>query len=167
MARPAPPRRNPRPPPPPRPRRDIAAAAWSCRANRRPSRLPRLAAAEPRRSRAGPTRRLHQPPRARRRARAAVAADDRNRAEAGRRAGDVRLQLGAVRSAGMARAEWDRLKRGNPDLLGHLTAVAVRADLGDQGRLLPHPDGAGRGCGTRRSGLRRAEAAPLGCIIVR
>ena len=48
-------------------------------------------------------------------------------------AGGLRLQLGAVRSAGMARAEWDRLKRTNPDLLGHLTAVAVRADVGDRG----------------------------------
>ena len=82
-------------------------------------------------------------------------------------AGGLRLQLGAVRSAGMARAEWDRLKRTNPDLLGHLTAVAVRADLGDRGvyyRIQTGPIAdaaiAERVCGELRQ--RR-----LGCIIVR
>ncbi len=45
----------------------------------------------------------------------------------------VRVQLGAVRSPEAARAEWARLKREHPDLLGRLTAVAVRADLGDKG----------------------------------
>ncbi len=83
------------------------------------------------------------------------------------RAGGLRLQLGAVRSAGMARAEWDRIKRTNPDLLGHLTAVAVRADLGDRGvyyRIQTGPIAdsaiAERVCGELRQ--RR-----LGCIIVR
>ena len=82
-------------------------------------------------------------------------------------AGGLRLQLGAVRSAGMARAEWDRLKRTNPDLLGHLTAVAVRADLGDKGvyyRIQTGPIGdaatAERVCGELRQ-------RHLGCIIVR
>lgn len=82
-------------------------------------------------------------------------------------AGGLRLQLGAVRSADMARAEWDRLKRTNPDLLGHLTAVAVRADLGGKGvyyRIQTEPvaDGAvaERLCGELRQ-------RHLGCIIVR
>jgi SPOR domain len=47
--------------------------------------------------------------------------------------GGVRLQLGSVRSAGVARTDWDRIKRSNVDLLGHLSAFAVRADLGDKG----------------------------------
>jgi pyruvate/2-oxoglutarate dehydrogenase complex dihydrolipoamide acyltransferase (E2) component len=82
-------------------------------------------------------------------------------------AGGLRLQLGAVRSAGMARAEWDRLKRTNPDLLGHLTAVAVRADLGDRGvyyRIQTGPIAdsavAERLCGELRQ-------RHLGCMIVR
>jgi cell division septation protein DedD len=45
----------------------------------------------------------------------------------------VRLQLGSVRSEAAAREEWDRLRRDNPDLLGNLSAIAVRADLGDKG----------------------------------
>ena len=83
------------------------------------------------------------------------------------RASGLRLQLGAVRSAGMARAEWDRLKRTNPDLLGHLTAAAVRADLGDKGvyyRIQTGPLGdaaiAERLCGELRQ-------RHLDCMIVR
>jgi len=45
----------------------------------------------------------------------------------------VRVQLASLRSAEAARDEWTRLKGDNPDLLGKLTAVAVRADLGDRG----------------------------------
>jgi hypothetical protein len=48
-------------------------------------------------------------------------------------AGPVRLQLGALRSPEAAKEEWARLKREHPELLGKLTAVAVRADLGDKG----------------------------------
>jgi SPOR domain len=48
-------------------------------------------------------------------------------------AGPVRLQLGALRSPDAAKEEWARLKREHADLLGRLTAVAVRADLGDKG----------------------------------
>jgi len=47
--------------------------------------------------------------------------------------GGVRVQLASLRSPDAARDEWTRLKRDNPDLLGKLTAVAVRADLGDRG----------------------------------
>lgn len=48
-------------------------------------------------------------------------------------AGGTRIQLASVRSPEAAREEWDRLKRDNPDLLGKLTANAVRADLGEKG----------------------------------
>jgi len=48
-------------------------------------------------------------------------------------AGPVRLQLAALRSPEAAKEEWARLKREHPELLGKLTAVAVRADLGDKG----------------------------------
>ena len=83
------------------------------------------------------------------------------------KAAGVRLQLGSVRSEGNAREEWARVKRGNPDLLGHLTAVAVRADLGDKGiyyRILAGPVGdpatAAQLCGELRE-------RHLACIIVR
>jgi cell division septation protein DedD len=48
-------------------------------------------------------------------------------------AGSVRIQLASLRSPDEARDEWARLKRENGDLLGKLTAVAVRADMGDKG----------------------------------
>ena len=83
------------------------------------------------------------------------------------KAGGVRLQLGAVRSEGVAREEWARIKRSNPDLLGRLTAVAIRADLGDKGvyyRIQAGPVGdpatAERLCGELRQ-------RHLACIIVR
>ena len=83
------------------------------------------------------------------------------------KAGGVRLQLGAVRSEEVAREEWARIKRSNPDLLGRLTAVAIRADLGDKGvyyRIQAGPVGdpatAERLCGELRQ-------RHLACIIVR
>jgi cell division septation protein DedD len=48
-------------------------------------------------------------------------------------AGGTRIQLASVRSPEAARQEWDRLKHDNSDLLGKLTANAVRADLGEKG----------------------------------
>jgi hypothetical protein len=81
--------------------------------------------------------------------------------------GPVRIQLGSVRSAEAARDEWARLKREQPDLLGKLTAVAVRADLGDKGTYYriqagPLADGgaAERLCGELRQ-------RKLGCTLVR
>jgi SPOR domain len=83
------------------------------------------------------------------------------------KAGGLKLQLGAVRSEGVAREEWARIKRTNADLLGRLTAVAVRADLGDKGvyyRIQAGPVGdpatAERLCGALKQ-------RHLGCIIVR
>jgi hypothetical protein len=49
------------------------------------------------------------------------------------KASPVQVQLVSVRSPEAAREEWARLKRENADLLGRLTAVAVRTDLGDKG----------------------------------
>jgi SPOR domain len=79
----------------------------------------------------------------------------------------VRVQLGALRSPDAARAEWARLKRVQSDLLGKLTAVAVRADLGDKGIFyrieagaFHDPAAASRLCGE----LKRRK---LGCTLVR
>jgi hypothetical protein len=45
----------------------------------------------------------------------------------------MRIQLASLRTPEAARDEWERLKRENDDLLGKLTAVAVRADMGERG----------------------------------
>ena len=80
--------------------------------------------------------------------------------------GNVRLQLGAVRSAAAARLEWDRIRQRNSDLLGPLSASPVRADLGDKGvyyRIETAPIGqpaADRICGALK-------ARKVGCVIVR
>jgi SPOR domain len=88
-------------------------------------------------------------------------------ASAPTKTGGMRLQLGSVRSAGMARAEWDRIKRANADLLGNFSAVAVRTDLGDKGvyyRIQTVPVGdaahADRICGELKQ-------RHLGCFTVR
>ncbi|HEV8680880.1 MAG TPA: SPOR domain-containing protein [Stellaceae bacterium] len=79
----------------------------------------------------------------------------------------IRVQLGSLRSPDAARAEWARLKREQPDLLGKLTAVAVRADLGDKGIFyrieagqFSDPAAANRLCGE----LKRRK---LGCTVAR
>jgi sporulation related protein len=83
------------------------------------------------------------------------------------KSGGVRLQLGAVRSESQARGEWDRIKHQNADLLGKLSAVAIRSDLGDKGvyyRIQAGPvtdaSAADRICGALRQ-------RHLACIIVR
>lgn len=80
--------------------------------------------------------------------------------------GPVRVQLASLRSVDAARAEWARLKHDYADLLGSMTAVAVRADLGDKGiyyRVEAGPldaAAAERLCGE----LRRRK---LGCALAR
>jgi hypothetical protein len=81
--------------------------------------------------------------------------------------GPVQLRLGSLRTPEAAREEWAKLKRENADLLGKLTAVAVRADLGDKGVYYRIQAGsfddaaeAERLCGE----LKRRN---LGCILAR
>ncbi len=81
--------------------------------------------------------------------------------------GPVQLRLASVRTPEEAREEWAKLKRDYPDLLGKLTAVAVRTDLGDKGvyyRIqagsFGDPAAAERLCGE----LKRRN---LGCILAR
>jgi cell division septation protein DedD len=81
--------------------------------------------------------------------------------------GGVRLQLGAVRSEGVARDEWDRIKRANPDLLGHLTAVAVRAELGDKGVYYRIQAGPVADTATAQHLCGELKQRHLGCIVVR
>ena len=81
--------------------------------------------------------------------------------------GKIQVRLGSLRSPEAARTEWTRLKSSNPDLLGKLTAVAVRTDLGDKGiyyRIeagpFADPAAAERLCGE----MKRRN---LGCILAR
>jgi len=79
----------------------------------------------------------------------------------------IRIQLGSMRSEDLARQEWTRLKRLNGDLLGGLTAVAVRADLGDRGiyyRIEAGPLADGAEAGRVCSEMKRRN---FGCTIVR
>ncbi len=76
----------------------------------------------------------------------------------------ARIQLGSVRSEEAARHEWDRVRRANSDLLGSLSATAVRADLGAKGvfyRIQTGPTAeADRICGELKQ-------RKIGCIIAR
>jgi hypothetical protein len=47
--------------------------------------------------------------------------------------GHIRIVLASLRTPDEARAEWQRLKKASPEILGKMTADAVRADLGDKG----------------------------------
>jgi cell division septation protein DedD len=83
------------------------------------------------------------------------------------KSGGVRLQLGAVRSEGVARDEWDRIKRANPDLLGHLTAIPVRAEVGDKGVYYRIQTGPVADTATAQRLCGELKQRHLGCIVVR
>lgn len=81
--------------------------------------------------------------------------------------GKVQLQLASLRSPEAARDDWTRLKRENPDLLGNLTAVAVRTDLGDKGiyyRILAGSFGDAAAAEKLCGELKRRN---LGCVLAR
>src|SRR5207247_6079359 len=81
--------------------------------------------------------------------------------------GKVQVQLGSLRSPEAAREDWSRLKRDNPDLLGKLTAVAVRTDLGDKGiyyRVLAGSFGDAAAAEKLCGELKRRN---LGCVLAR
>lgn len=83
------------------------------------------------------------------------------------RGGHIRLVLASLKTPDEARAEWARLKRASPDILGKMTADAVRADLGEKGvwyRIeagsFAHPAAAERVC-------RELKAHHLGCSVAK
>jgi hypothetical protein len=97
---------------------------------------------------------------------AAASVSHARRAE-GAHTGGLRLQLGALRTQGEARDAWDRLKRKNTDVLGNISAAAVRADLGGKGVFyrietapIADPATADRVCGELRE-------RHLACMILR
>jgi cell division septation protein DedD len=142
---PAPEQPMPRPTPPP-PAPDSTAAASS------PAPAPGAPAA------GAPSAPASQP---------TAGATARQPAQAAGRAGPFQLRLGSLRTPEAAREEWAKLKRENPDLLGKLTAVAVRTDLGDKGIYYRIQAGSfGEAAAAERlcSELKRRN---LGCILAR
>lgn len=83
------------------------------------------------------------------------------------RGGPVRLRLAAVRSPDAARAEWARLKGDNPDLLGKLTAVAIRTDLGDKGIYYRIEAGSFGDAAAAEKLCGELKRRNLGCILAR
>jgi hypothetical protein len=83
------------------------------------------------------------------------------------RATPVQLRLGSLRSPEAAREEWARLKRENPDLLGKLSAVAVRTDLGDQGIYYRIQAGSFGDAAAAEKLCGELKRRKLGCILAR
>ncbi|HLY46017.1 MAG TPA: SPOR domain-containing protein [Stellaceae bacterium] len=81
--------------------------------------------------------------------------------------GPIRLRLASLRSAEAARDEWARLKRDNADLLGKLTAVAIRTDLGDKGIYYRVEAGAFSDAGAAERLCGELKRRQLGCILAR
>jgi hypothetical protein len=81
--------------------------------------------------------------------------------------GPIQLRLGSLRSPEAARDEWARLKRENPDLLGKLTAVAVRADLGEQGIHYRIQAGSFGDAAAAEKLCGELKRRKLGCILAR
>ena len=79
----------------------------------------------------------------------------------------IRVQLASLRDPGAARAEWARLKREQPDLLGKLTAVAVRADLGDKGTFYRIEAGSFRDAAAAERLCGELKRHKLACSLVR
>jgi len=79
----------------------------------------------------------------------------------------VQVQLGSLRSPEAAREEWARLKRENPDLLGKLTAVAVRTDLGDKGIYYRVLAGSFGNMATAEKLCSELKQRQLGCVLAR
>ena len=81
--------------------------------------------------------------------------------------GPIQLRLASLRSPEAAREEWARLKRENSDLLGNLTAVAVRTDLGDQGIYYRIQAGSFGDAAAAEKLCGELKRRKLGCILAR
>lgn len=81
--------------------------------------------------------------------------------------GNVRIQLGAVRSHDAAQKEWERLQKANKDLLGKLSLNISQANLGDRGtfyRVQAGPVGDQQAASDLCAKLK---ARNVSCIIVK
>lgn len=82
-------------------------------------------------------------------------------------AGSYRVQLVALRSEEAALAEWDKLKKANPDLFNGLNPNVVRVDLGAKGVYYRLQVGPLAGEPQATDLCEKAKSRKLGCIVVR
>jgi cell division septation protein DedD len=78
-----------------------------------------------------------------------------------------RLQLGAVRTSGDAKQEWERLKRLNGDVLGALGFTAERVDLGSRGIFYRIQAGPLANAGLAERNCSELQRRGIRCILVR
>lgn len=83
------------------------------------------------------------------------------------KSGTIQVRLGSLRTPEEARQEWAKLKRENADLLGSLSAVAVRTDLGDKGVYYRIQAGAFADAGAAEHLCAELKRRSLGCILAR
>ena len=82
-------------------------------------------------------------------------------------AGSYRVQLVALRTEQQALAEWEKLKKANPDLFNGLNPNVVRADLGEKGIYYRLQAGPLAGAAQATDLCEKAKSRKLGCIVVR
>ena len=82
-------------------------------------------------------------------------------------AGNYRVQLVALRTEQLALAEWEKLKKANPDLFNGLKPNVVRADLGEKGIYYRLQAGPLAGAAQATDLCEKAKSRKLGCIVVR
>ncbi len=78
-----------------------------------------------------------------------------------------RLQLGSVRTPGAAKAEWERLKREQSDLLGPLDLTVARADLGRRGIFYRIQAGPVADAAAAERQCNELKRRGVGCILVK
>ena len=81
--------------------------------------------------------------------------------------GRIRILLASLRTPDEARAEWQRLKKAQPELLGKMTADAVRADLGSRGTWYKIEAGSFAQAAAAERVCRQLKERHLGCSVVR
>ncbi len=78
-----------------------------------------------------------------------------------------RLQLGSVRTPDAAKAEWERLKREQGDLLGALGVTVARADLGERGIFYRIQAGPVADAAAAERQCNELKRRGVGCILVK
>ncbi|HEY1796797.1 MAG TPA: SPOR domain-containing protein [Stellaceae bacterium] len=81
--------------------------------------------------------------------------------------GHVRVVVASLKTPDEARAEWARLKKESPDILGKMTADAVRADLGDKGVWYRIEAGSFAQAAAAERVCRELKARHLGCSVAK
>jgi len=81
--------------------------------------------------------------------------------------GRIEVSLASVRTPDEARAEWARLKHDNADLLGELSAFAVRTDLGDKGVYYRVEAGPFADTAAAERLCRELKRRRFGCLVAR